>query len=377
MIDKTVKPSSAGDYWQAVWYDSRGKRCRKNIGRRDEMSKRQAQKVCGDLAESFGIERNRRDVGQSPMLGPWLTTYTKLRTDLCEASLVWHRLVVARLKEHFGDDTRMDKITRAGADEFVAWVSGLKSERTGETIAAFTAHKYVTVAKEIMGWALRHDAIPINPFDRVRMTAPKLAKAWPYITPDQTQAMIEAAPDHSWQCLIALARFAGLRRGEALRLTWDKIDWDKRIITVQPEGDEITTKQNQRHPPISPVLYAVLRDAFEAAPERAVRVCNLSNRNIERTMERIIKRAGLEPYAKPLHTLRKCIETDWLATLPVLDVVGWLGNSPDVAAKHYNRTTPETIARVTGGDSEVDRLRAELAELRKRMDQVNIPAPSA
>lgn len=367
MIDKTVKPASNGDYWLAVWYDSTGKRRRKTIGRKDQMSKRDARRVCGELAESFGMERNRRDVGQSPALGEWLDRYLKLRTDLSDASIVWHRLVIARIKEHFGDDTRMDRITRASADEYVSWVSSLKSDRTGETIAAFTAHKYVSVAKEIMGWALRHDAIAVNPFDRVKVAVPKLAKTWAYITVEQAQAMIEAAPDHSWRCLIALARFAGLRRGEAMRLTWDKVDWDKRIITVEPEGGRVTTKQNQRHPPISPVLYAVLRAAFNAATERATRVCAMSGNNIERIVRAMAKRVGLPEYDKPLHTLRKCIETDWLATLPVLDVVGWLGNSPEVAKKHYNRTTPETVARVTGGVSEVDRLRAELAELKKQM----------
>jgi hypothetical protein len=69
--------------------------------------------------------------------------------------------------------------------------------------------------------------------------------------------------------------------------------------------------------------------------------------NVERDADAIIQRAGLAPWGKPLHTLRKSLESDWLGTHPVLDVTKWLGNSPDVARKHYHQSLPETVRRVT------------------------------
>lgn len=51
---------------------------------------------------------------------------------------------------------------------------------------------------------------------------------------------------------------------------------------------------------------------------------------------------------KPMHTLRKSLESDWLAKYPIADVAAWLGNSPTVAMKHYHQTVGETMRSVTG-----------------------------
>ena len=69
--------------------------------------------------------------------------------------------------------------------------------------------------------------------------------------------------------------------------------------------------------------------------------------NTWRDFRVIAKRAGLEPWSKPCHTLRKNCETDWSAELPLHIVTEWLGNSPAVAIKHYIRAENTDFEKIT------------------------------
>jgi len=67
-------------------------------------------------------------------------------------------------------------------------------------------------------------------------------------------------------------------------------------------------------------------------------------------LEKIITRAGLVPWEKPMQNLRATRETELLAHYPAKDVTSWLGNSPDVANKHYAMTMQASFDRaVTDG----------------------------
>ena len=95
----------------------------------------------------------------------------------------------------------------------------------------------------------------------------------------------------------------------------------------------------------------VLR-AREMAPEGAVFVQTRYGHadNILKTLDKIITRAGLVPWEKPMQNLRATRETELLAHYPAKDVTSWLGNSPDVANKHYAMTMQASFDRaITDG----------------------------
>jgi hypothetical protein len=73
-------------------------------------------------------------------------------------------------------------------------------------------------------------------------------------------------------------------------------------------------------------------------------------------------------YGKPLHTLRGSCENDWMEQHAAKDVCAWIGHSAVVAMEHYNRPTPQAMARATGAvedkDARIAELEAELAKLR-------------
>jgi hypothetical protein len=61
----------------------------------------------------------------------------------------------------------------------------------------------------------------------------------------------------------------------------------------------------------------------------------LGCRNLRQQFQRIIKRAGEEHWPKLFHNLRASRETELMHEYDLATVCKWIGNSPEVAAKHY------------------------------------------
>jgi len=208
----------------------------------------------------------------------------------------------------------------------------------------------------------------INPFDREVGATPAVDKSWAYITMADLAKLMDATPSRPWRSLLALCRLAGLRLGEALRLTWADVDHEKNILTVRHEGQQ-DTKHRARTVPMVPQLQTEMAKALEKAEDGETRVCPLHLVNLHRNMRIIVKRAGLDRWKKQFHTLRKNCESDWLAKYPVMAVCDWLGHDPAVAARHYHQVGADLVAKITGASpaEDVESLKKRIAELENKL----------
>ena len=152
--------------------------------------------------------------------------------------------------------------------------------------------------------------------------------------------------------LLSLCRLAGLRQGEALRLCWPQVDLEARRLLIENPGRYRTSKKRRREVPIDPELYVLLHQArWKAGTEEDGHVVQgVYADNMWRDFRVIAKRAGLKPWARWCHTLRKNCETDWAGRFPIHVVAEWLGNSPEVAMRHYLRAEPQDYLRASGLD---------------------------
>lgn len=346
-----------GEYWLARWYDSSGRRKSKSLGHESLKSRTTALRECRELGAQMIVTPGKRDANKAPTLGTWREQYLKLRTDLDQATVYLHRRTTSLLIEHFSESMRLDKITRLDAASWRAYL-----EKLG-TMGEASICMHIRNAKVIFGWAVDVDLLTANPFDRQRGTAPKVSHDWAQIGPAELEKILAECPNDAWRNLFRLARWAGLRRGEALRLEWGQIDWATHVASILPERRagkrHETTKQAARVVPLAPALYDALRQTFENSPAGSRGPCDGTGcNNIDRGAHAIITRAIGQVYAKPFHTLRKNLETEWLSQYPIMDVVKWLGHSADVAAAHYHRPTVESVARVTGGTNQAQNVRA-------------------
>jgi len=65
------------------------------------------------------------------------------------------------------------------------------------------------------------------------------------------------------------------------------------------------------------------------------------NCNLRTTFEKIIRRAGLQPWPRLWHNLRASAETDLVEFLPEHVACAYLGNSRTIAREHYLLVTDD------------------------------------
>ena len=109
-----------------------------------------------------------------------------------------------------------------------------------------------------------------------------------------------------------------------------------------------------------------------------------------KTIRDIIKKAGVTPWPKLFRNLRSTRETELfqITNGNIKAVCNWMGDSPQVAVKHYAQVTDEDFAAVLGGGTESGTpvaqnaaqqspasIRKELNEIDEKAGIVNIFGP--
>ncbi len=216
-------------------------------------------------------------------------------------------------------------------------------------------------AKQFFRAALRKRLIAENPFADMRDTSVRANRERDYfITQVDAQKVLDACPDSQWRLLFALSRYGGLRcPSEHLELMWQDIDWERDRFTVRSPKTEHHEGKESRTVPIFPELRPHLEAAFNEAQsqlgrppsgtDHVITRYRDSNANLRTQMNRIIRRAGLEPWPKLFQNLRASRETELAEDYPMHVVCAWLGNSERIAARHYLQVTDEHFQRATEG----------------------------
>jgi integrase len=168
-------------------------------------------------------------------------------------------------------------------------------------------------AKHFLLMAKRKGLVRLNPFQHLKAGGEENESRKRFINQATIDRAIEIAPETQWKLIIALARYGGLRcPSEILALSWADVDWEQGRITV-------TSPKTKRHGkayrviPLFPELRPLLEKAFEEAGEGALYVITKyrqRNANLRTQFERILKRAGIEPWERLFQNLRASRETE-------------------------------------------------------------------
>lgn len=336
-MNSTVTLSSNGKYWQAFYYDNGGRRKAKSLGPKSNLSKRQAKVMCDRLAAQLQANPTMAESRPALTLFGMLTRYLESRTEIRSSTRKLYQQTINYLKAFF-EDIRVDRITRPMAGDFRTWLAKRKTGK--KLITEQTVRKHIRNCKTIFQAATDEDILLFNPFSRQKSAAMEPDKDWYHLSLKNLENIVANCPNYGWRVFLALCRLAGLRQGEALGLTWDRIDWATHRITVLAPKT-----QKKRIVPVEPRLYELLLEAYDLVPEGVEFVCHgVEKNNLRRTFHAIAKRAGLNPWQKWCHTLRKNAETDWAQKFPQYVVSYWLGHGIEVSGKHYLQV-PEDLYR--------------------------------
>jgi len=295
-----------------------------------------------------------RETQAPATLGPFLTDYLERRQDVEPATRTVWRHTVRNLRDCFGDGRDLASITPGDGEDFKLYL-------VAEKLASTTIAKRLQFARQFFEMARKRRLIDSNPFSDVKAKAISTADRQRFITREVTERFL-AVCNPTWRLILCLGRYGGLRcPSEVLSLKWQGVDWEAGRITVESPKTKRHGK-GTRLIPMFPELRPVLEEAFDAAPEGAVHVVDADNyrraaqgpngwqnANLRTQFERLLKRAGVEPWPRLFHNLRASRETELAADFPVHVVTAWLGNTPRVAMKHYLQVTDSDFERASKG----------------------------
>ncbi len=272
---------------------------------------------------------------ECPTLAEWLDRYIKSRVDVKESTRLHYEQVKSNLLEFYGKDKRLSQITAGCAEEF-------RLHLKGKGLAEATIRKRCSRAKQFLTAAVAKEIIKSNPFKSVRCGNVTNTERQYFVSAEEIEAVIAACPDAEWKTIFALARYGGLRvPSEVLLLKWTDIHWDEQRFLVHSPKTAHQGKAS-RVVPLFPELSAILLSAFENAETGAEFVISRyrsSRSNLRTQAHRIIKLAGLAPWQKVFQNCRSSRETELVEQFPIQTVTAWLGNSPQIAMKHYLQVT--------------------------------------
>ncbi len=270
-----------------------------------------------------------------PTLAEWVKRYIEGRSDIKPNTRRNMGQAQSGIIEFFGENKRLDEITAGDAQDFRIF---LKSKGLAEG----TIRRRCKRVKQFFTAAIRKEIISKNPFADLKCGNSSNPERLYFVEREDMQLVLDACPDDEWRLIFALARYGGLRTpSEAFLLTWANVNFDQMRFTVRSPKTEHQGKAF-RVVPIYPELYPLLLKAFENAEEGEVYVINRYRnpaQNLRTQAHRIIRRAGLEPWPKTFQNLRSTRETELAEEYPVQVVCQWIGNSPQVAVKHYLQVT--------------------------------------
>lgn len=289
-------------------------------------------------------------------LGEFLDAYHDRRTDVKPITREVWRQSIRCLKDFYGADRAIDSITEGDAEDFRIWLLERKYAKT-------TVAKRLQFSRQFFRDAKKRKLVEENPFAEVSEQHVVEKQLDHFVTRDEIERVF-AHCDLNWRLIVSLSRYGGLRcPSEVLSLRWDGIDWEKETMNVYSPKTERHAGKKYRTVPMfgsDTDLPQTLRDAYEAAPEGAEYVVGgkyrltantkdgWRNANLRTQFLRILKKAEVEPWPSPFHSMRAARVTELMNQHPIHTVTYWLGNSPRIALKFYARVRQEDWDKAAG-----------------------------
>jgi integrase len=272
-----------------------------------------------------------------PTLAQWCQDYLASRSDLAPATLSRMNDTARLLVEHFGTERRLDQVTASDAEAFI---HALEKRYAPNTVRRVTGW-----CRQFFAAAVKSEVISRNPFQGLAATVRPNRSRSHYVTPEEIQALIEAAPDVEWRLILALCRYAGLRfPSEVMALRWGDVLWDRNRMNVANIKTRRKTGEAFRVVPLFPELRPYLEDAFAlATPGQEFVITRWRKRrcSMRKMLQQIAHRAGVKLWPKPFVNMRASAATDLVQRFQHYVVTAWLGHTREIAEAHYWQVTEE------------------------------------
>ena len=259
--------------------------------------------------------------------------------------------VRSHLVKHFGENHPIDDISLNDADLFEEYLAGLG-------LAENTKRRYLGIAKQFFKSAVRAKRLEENPFrDHKTSITGNQEKNRFFVSREVSDRILATCPDAEWRLIFALMRFAGMRcPSEILAMKSSDINWEQNRFLIHSIKTEHIDGKETRMCPIFPELRCHLEACFDAAEAGSVFVISkhrMTHRGLTAAYRRILLHAAVPEYPKLFQNLRATRQTELAQDWPLHVITSWIGNSKDVALKHYLQVTEDDFSKATAVKSEL------------------------
>lgn len=231
-----------------------------------------------------------------------------------------------------------EAISEVDVEEYASWMA--------HVLAVTTAHRETGYVKAAYRYAARRGTIASSPAAHVE--APKVPEKEPEVFSNDELRRMKAAIETAEESKVfhGLA-YTGMRRHELAQLTWEAFDPSVGYVTVKGKGGKL------RRVPLHPELVRAL-EGLRGAPDEPI--CKGSTRTINRHLNGLLRRAGVDGGNRPAHRFRKTVATSLTeegVSPDVIDkILGWAPSS--IRSRYYSRLADkalqDAIARLYASD---------------------------
>lgn len=342
----TVRQRPNGTWEARLHYDDpeTGKRVRRSFYGRTAKAARDAMKAGRDRIDA-GAPVKDASITVADWLARWRAT-TLAASDRSESTkALYANLARKHIEpEPFGA-TRIDRLKPTDVEALVLRmraktkpVKAIEDDEGPQLVRALsdsTIRQTYTVLRSALDGAVRDGLLARNPAAAVKRPGVARREAR-HLDNSALLAVLAAAEGSRYYPVVALIATTGLRRGEALALTWDRVDLVKGTVTVAATLGRIgnrllisepKSERSRRTVPVSPKTIELLRKQKVAQAAERLRAANqwrdrtglvfttelgapVEPRNVLRVVETAAKAAGIADVG--VHTLRHSIATTWL-----------------------------------------------------------------
>ncbi|MDA2911571.1 site-specific integrase [Nitrospiraceae bacterium AH_259_D15_M11_P09] len=246
-------------------------------------------------------------------------------------------IVGLRLIPYFGDKL-LTHITPEDVEAYRAQYV-LKN---GTAPALSTINNDHAVLKQLLYEAVKKRKLESNPASKVTMPDPHNERDR-VLTAEEWARLYAEAASHL-KPILQVAYQLGLRYGEIVNLTWDRIDLKRGILSLTAHD---TKTKKPRTVPLTPELTDVFRDLYKVRYLNQDRVFlrnGQSIRSIRTAFERATRRAGITNLR--FHDLRHCAATNMRrAGVDVMTAMRIIGHTSEKMHKRYNTIDEHDLRR--------------------------------
>ena len=290
---------------------------------------------------------------KSAALGKYLSDYIskRSRSDAKPLTVKKWNTTNKLLTEFYGESRDIRTITTGDAKDFRLHLMAQRKKDNTPKYKPSTLGKHIEIVKQFFAAATDDDVVAKNVFSGVKSSKITDSSRAHFISADDIQKCIKAAPDWQWRTIIALCRYGGLRcPSEILLLKWDDILWDEDRFIVHSPKTEHHQAKDKRVVRLFPELRKELDAAFAitgGVPGPMITRYRDAGANLRTTFGKIIDRAGLRRWPKLFQNLRTSRQTELEESFATHVVCNWMGNSPKVAREHDLQTTEDHFKKAT------------------------------